>query len=309
MSITDSVSNVVIADGGNNTVAIRDAKSGKVATMMSFKSVSPLNALVNAGDKLALAARGFGVFFLNPITLETLNKIDVGGDVYCVSVSPNRRYIAVGLESGEVAVIDTHSITMVSKVQLHSREVNTIAFSPSSSFIVSGSGDNTAVIHTVPDLNKAKTLNGHTKYILTAVYISEDVVATGSFDNTIRIWNVHTEDTMTVISAHTSNVLCLALSPDRTMLVSGGNDNKLCIISTTTFKCTTSVTCANSIFSLCFDGNETVLVGVWNSEVMAVDVRTGAITMTYKKQGCPSIIVMRTQTSLVLVRTRNDALR
>jgi WD40 repeat protein len=59
-------------------------------------------------------------------------------------------------------------------------------------------------------------------------------VATGSHDNTVRLWDVENNTQQLVINAHTDTVYEVAWSPDGSMLASAGRDGKLFIWHTST---------------------------------------------------------------------------
>ena len=53
----------------------------------------------------------------------------------------------------------------------------------------------------------------------------EQTLASGSNDNTVRLWNVNTGQVKAVLEGHTDGVLSVAFSPDEQTLASGGWDN------------------------------------------------------------------------------------
>ncbi len=59
--------------------------------------------------------------------------------------------------------------------------------------ILSGSGDNTINIWNAQTGNIIKTIQGHTKSVLTVCYSSDGKrIISGSGDKTIKIWNAQT---------------------------------------------------------------------------------------------------------------------
>jgi WD40 repeat protein/serine/threonine protein kinase len=88
------------------------------------------------------------------------------------------------------------------------------------------------------------TLKGHTS-IVSSVAFSPDGqrLASGSHDNTVKIWDARTGQESLTLKGHTEAVMCVAFSPDGQRLASGSNDNTVKIWDvrtgqeSLTFKC------------------------------------------------------------------------
>jgi ribosome assembly protein 4 len=72
----------------------------------------------------------------------------------------------------------------------------------------------------------SSVISGHGEPILCAQFSpsSSSRLCTGSGDNTARIWDCDTGTPLFTLTGHTSWVLCVAYSPDDTMIASGSND-------------------------------------------------------------------------------------
>jgi WD40 repeat protein len=79
-----------------------------------------------------------------------------------------------------------------------------------------------------PDASLVRTLQGHTARI-TAVVITPDGrhAVSGSWDNTLRLWDLATGETKRTFQGHTHWVTAVAAAPDGRHLVSGSGDNTL----------------------------------------------------------------------------------
>jgi WD40 repeat protein len=73
-----------------------------------------------------------------------------------------------------------------------------------------------------------RTLMGHSK-IVSAVAISKDgrIFASASYDCTIKVWQLRTEQALFTLKGHTDSVRSIAISPDRNFLVSGSSDKTI----------------------------------------------------------------------------------
>ena len=74
-------------------------------------------------------------------------------------------------------------------------------------------------------LNCTKILNGHTEKVVTLIELSSGQIASGSYDNTIRIWNINTQKEEIIINEK-GRVFCL-LEFEKNKILSGSGDNSI----------------------------------------------------------------------------------
>jgi len=112
----------------------------------------------------------------------------------------------------------------------HSAPVNSVAFSPDGSRIVSGSGDKTIRLWDAETGDPiGKPLEGHFRYV-TSVGFSPDGsrIVSGSDDNTIRLWDAETGDSIgKPLEGHSHYVRSVGFSSDGSRIVSGSADNTI----------------------------------------------------------------------------------
>ncbi len=111
-------------------------------------------------------------------------------------------------------------------LQGHEGRVSSVAVSPDSAFIVTGSDDRTARIWDAKSGAARAVLEGH-KSLVTNVAVSPDsaFIVTGSEDDTARIWDAKSGIERAVLEGHESLVLDVAVSPDNTSIVTGSYDH------------------------------------------------------------------------------------
>lgn len=71
----------------------------------------------------------------------------------------------------------------------------------------------------------SSTLSGHTEAILCVLFSPDGkMLATGSGDTTVRVWDLNTETPRFTLKGHRNWVQHVAFSPDSQLLISGGMD-------------------------------------------------------------------------------------
>jgi eukaryotic-like serine/threonine-protein kinase len=78
------------------------------------------------------------------------------------------------------------------------------------------------------------TYRGHTQAVKNVAWISNQRVASGSQDSTVRIWDAMTGSNLLVYRGHKTGVKSMSVSPDSTYIASGDGSGKIHIWSTNT---------------------------------------------------------------------------
>ena len=76
-----------------------------------------------------------------------------------------------------------------------------------------------------------KTLTGHSGPIWSLAGLPDGTLASGSWDDTIKIWDTNTGDCLKTLTGHTDSIISLTVLSDGT-LASGSNDKTIKIWNT-----------------------------------------------------------------------------
>jgi WD40 repeat protein len=156
-----------------------------------------------------------------------------------ISFSPDGQILASGSWDKTIKIWDVNTGAEISTLTGHQLKINSIAFSPQGNILASGSSDRTIRLWQLQNLTNPEfknhpcnrllgTLSGHTWAVL-AVAFSPDgqILASGSDDNTIKLWDVNTGQLISTLVGHSWSVVALAFTPDGETLISASWDQTI----------------------------------------------------------------------------------
>ena len=106
------------------------------------------------------------------------------------------------------------------------REVNAMTFSPDGKYLAVASSIG---VFLLDPINLAEIYSFDTTASMTSIAFSADgsLLASGSWDETVKLWDVRSRTLVTTLKGHSDSVTSVAFSPDGTLLASGsGSDDK-----------------------------------------------------------------------------------
>ncbi|PAV22983.1 WD40 domain containing protein [Pyrrhoderma noxium] len=113
----------------------------------------------------------------------------------------------------------------------HMDSVDSVAYSPDGTRLVSGSSDRTVRIWNPATGDLLSTLNGHSRQVSSVAYSFDGSrIVSGSNDNTILVWDAQSGQIVCgPITGHDECVLSVCFSPDGMQILSGSWDGTACV--------------------------------------------------------------------------------
>ena len=148
--------------------------------------------------------------------------------IYSAAFTPDgKRLVGVG-DAGYVVVLDTETWQLIERRQWSDTPLVAMSLSSDGSQIVTGGDGKTVRIGTTSPLRQTAVLGQHTARVK-AVAFSPDgkQVASAGDDNMVALWDVNRRKLLTTIGTHTSPVYTLAFSPDGRQLITGEHDRSV----------------------------------------------------------------------------------
>ena len=139
--------------------------------------------------------------------------------VFSLAFSPDGRLLATGSEDHLVRIWEVKTGQLLTIFSGHTDEVRSVAFSPQS------------YTRHIPIQNPKSKIQNRTSYLL----------ASGSYDGTVRLWDVSTGECLRILQGHTRRVWSVAFSPDGKILASSSSDRTVKLWQVSSGECLKSL--------------------------------------------------------------------
>jgi WD40 repeat protein len=133
-------------------------------------------------------------------------------------------FVAVGRNDGAIHVLDGQTLAPVGGSFSHPNSVNSVAFSPGGTRIVSGGSDNTVrVWNSTTHAPIGGTLTGHHGGVSSVAFNGDATqIVSGGLDGSVRVWDAVAG--LPIPAGQGDRVVAVAFSPDGHRVASGGTD-------------------------------------------------------------------------------------
>ncbi|MEA3333676.1 MAG: WD40 repeat domain-containing protein [Pseudomonadota bacterium] len=149
--------------------------------------------------------------------------------VYCVTFSPDGRYLVSGSVNRQVNVWEVGTTKLSDYMRGHTKFVWSLAFAPDGKTLASTSGDGTVFLWDIEKRCHFRIEESHYAIVLPLYGVAyspqNDYFAAGCADGVVRLWSTTSKRPPWKLKGHKSEIYSVAFSPDGRFLASGGNDS------------------------------------------------------------------------------------
>ncbi|WP_375513934.1 protein kinase [uncultured Nostoc sp.] len=243
-------SSILASASDDKNIKLWDLNSKKVLASLSGHSQAVKSVTFSPDGKILATASDDKTIKLWQV--ETLEEICTllghARAVKSVALSPDGQILASGSWDKTIKLWDVNTGKEICTITGHQLQVNSVAFSPQGQLLASASYDRTIRLWQIPRLEASQrelqnrpcysllgTLSGHAWAVLTVAFSPDGkILATGSDDNTIKLWEVNTGQLICTLVGHSWSVVAVAFTADGETLLSASCDKtvKLWKVST-----------------------------------------------------------------------------
>lgn len=215
--------------------------------------------------------------------------------VWSVSFSPDGKYLATGSSDNTAKLWSIKTKAELHTFIGHTDWVWSVSFSPDGKYLATGSEDKTAKLWSIKlstnlsIKSKVKhrifirTFNAHTRSV-TSVSFSPygKYLATGSEDNTAKLWSIETQAELYTFRGHTKSIWSVSFSPNGKYLATGSQDKTVKVWSMKVKAELHTFTCHSMVKSVRFspDSNYLATAFLYGKEVILLSIKDELHTFT-----------------------------
>lgn len=138
--------------------------------------------------------------------------------------STDCKRVATGYEDGSVIIYSLESKTIINQIRLHKSQITSLNFD--NDYLISASEESQLGIYFLEN-NILRKLQGHTSSIISVDYNHDEIIISGSIDNSINISLLKNCRMEYSLEAHSDSIINVTFCPNTSIFASSGMDRRV----------------------------------------------------------------------------------
>jgi WD40 repeat protein len=205
-------------------IRVWDAVMGAQVSTSAVAQVSHRMKVSPAGHRFAFACAETVMVWDASIIDDTISTNEDQTDITALSFSPDGQLFA-SISKNDCRIHLWHAETgqeACLPLQSHQDSVESVAFSPDSRLVASGSADTTIIVWDVMSGKEVLALRGHEEGVVSVAFSYDGMqILSGSSDDTVRLWSLKTGSEARCPMRGHAEIESVAFHPDGERAISG----------------------------------------------------------------------------------------
>ncbi|KAI4371363.1 hypothetical protein MLD38_019608 [Melastoma candidum] len=220
--------------------------------LQQFYSGGPF--AVSSDASFLACACGSSVNLVDASNSSIRSSIDCGSDVTAISLSPDDRVLFSADHSRQIRVWEVSTSKCLRSWKGHDGPVMSMACHASGGLLATGGVDRKVLLWDVDGGFCTHFFRGHEGVVTVIAFHPNpetSLVLSGCDDGTIRVWNLFSKKSVSVLREHNSRVTSLTFSEDGWTLLAAGRDKVVSMWDLHKYACTKTIPTYETIEALC----------------------------------------------------------
>ncbi|MEL6438181.1 MAG: NB-ARC domain-containing protein [Cyanobacteria bacterium J06621_8] len=240
-SVSISPDGTMLASSSNDrTIRLWNIKNGKcLKILQGHKNAVFAVSFSPQGNLIASSSVGQKIRLWNATTGECLKVFQGHSNmVNSIVFHPQGGILASGSYDQSIKLWDLKTYQCVKTLQGYSNQALAVTFSPDAQTLVSGGHDEKIRLWDIKTGKVVRTLHEHTNWVFSVAFSQncsastlkksgKRVLASGSADKTIKIWDVSTGKVIKTLQGHEAAVRSIIFASDGQTIASGSDDGTI----------------------------------------------------------------------------------
>ena len=277
--VVASKNDVIIS--GSNDKSVKIWKLGNIASPQTDRHFAQPECIVSTNNGLVISGAPDAVKVWDVSSARCLHTFPCPAS--SLTVTDDSRYLVSGSKDSTISVWDLASFSNVRTVNSQCGAVTCLAtvnadlyLSAHASGILSSRKLFTQNYTTVP---------GHTSAIkCMTVAPSKKLAVSGSYDCTVRMWNISNTECFAILTGHTKVVWCIAISSDSAYIASGSDDSTVRVWNIADKCCLQQIDAPDNVKCIAFSSSDKVVIAgahCGQNQLRDWDTATGKCVTNY----------------------------